>query len=410
MTHGVDPSQRRRTGALALSSGGARYRDERVLQARLFTSILGAALALGCSIYDDVPMTPEGGPTTGGRGGSTAGNGGLGGQSGTRAEAGATDVTGSGAGGTQSEGGTGGQGGSGGSGISDGAAGAGGGSSGASGSGGFGGSGGTQDEGGFSDGRGGGSSGGTDAGSSDGSSGGSSGGTDGGSSGGMDGGSAGGNVDAADAPWDGLRQDAADSDADACTPETDVAFCMRVAKNCGTVNGTNNCGAAVSVGCGSCVAPQTCGGAGQPNLCGSPTDVATGGTVSSSSPGVSPEDMTKAFDQNNSTKWFAGDAVSKGWIGYQFASGITRTVTSYSLTSANDMPTRDPADWQLLGSHDGVTWLTVDTRAGETFASRFQTKSYSCAMPMAYERYRLNVTANSGAPALQLAELRLLGY
>jgi peptidoglycan/xylan/chitin deacetylase (PgdA/CDA1 family) len=54
-----------------------------------------------------------------------------------------------------------------------------------------------------------------------------------------------------------------------CTPETDAAFCTRVAKNCGTVSGTDNCGSNRNVAsCGSCVDPQTCGGAGTPNVCG----------------------------------------------------------------------------------------------------------------------------------------------
>jgi len=138
--------------------------------------------------------------------------------------------------------------------------------------------------------------------------------------------------------------------------------------------------------------------------------VAKGGTVTASSPGVPPEDMTKAFDESSSTKWYAGDNVNKGWIGYQFATGVTRTVTSYAITSANDMPTRDPATWQLQASNDGQNWSVVDSRTGESFASRFQTKTYACPSPMAYGYYRLNVTANAGANALQLAELQLLGY
>jgi hypothetical protein len=155
---------------------------------------------------------------------------------------------------------------------------------------------------------------------------------------------------------------------------------------------------------------MTCGGAGQTNVCGSPTSVAKDGTVTASSPGISPEDMTKAFDENSATKWYAGDNVNKGWIAYQFASGVTRTVTSYSITSANDMPTRDPATWELQGSNDGQSWTVVDARTGETFASRFLTKTYLSLAPAPYGRYRLNVTANAGASALQLAELQLLGY
>jgi hypothetical protein len=54
-----------------------------------------------------------------------------------------------------------------------------------------------------------------------------------------------------------------------CTPETDAAFCARLAATCGTLSGTDNCGAPRTVtSCGSCTAPQTCGGGGTPNACG----------------------------------------------------------------------------------------------------------------------------------------------
>ncbi|HEY0712256.1 MAG TPA: polysaccharide deacetylase family protein [Polyangia bacterium] len=54
-----------------------------------------------------------------------------------------------------------------------------------------------------------------------------------------------------------------------CTPESNSAFCARLAKNCGSVSGTDNCGVARTVAsCGTCTAPQTCGGGGTPNVCG----------------------------------------------------------------------------------------------------------------------------------------------
>ena len=38
---------------------------------------------------------------------------------------------------------------------------------------------------------------------------------------------------------------------------------------------------------------------------------------------------------------------------------------------------RDPRDWTLQGSHDGTDWTTLDTRSGQDFAERFQTKEYA---------------------------------
>ena len=55
-----------------------------------------------------------------------------------------------------------------------------------------------------------------------------------------------------------------------CAPETNAAFCARLAKTCGAVTGMDNCGASRSVtSCGTCTAPATCGGGGTPNKCGS---------------------------------------------------------------------------------------------------------------------------------------------
>ena len=54
-----------------------------------------------------------------------------------------------------------------------------------------------------------------------------------------------------------------------CTPETNATFCSRLGKNCGTVSGADNCGAARTVSsCGTCTNPKSCGGGGTANVCG----------------------------------------------------------------------------------------------------------------------------------------------
>jgi hypothetical protein len=146
------------------------------------------------------------------------------------------------------------------------------------------------------------------------------------------------------------------------------------------------------------------------DVCDSPPNLAQGGIVTSSSPNLGPEDMTRAFDGRIATKWYTGNGVRTGWIAYQFAEGTSHTVTSYAITSANDFAVRDPMNWQLDGSNDGTNWTLVDARVGQVFTNRFQTNSYVCATSGAYQRYRLNVTANSGGTELQLAEIQLFGY
>jgi hypothetical protein len=150
------------------------------------------------------------------------------------------------------------------------------------------------------------------------------------------------------------------------------------------------------------------GCSGDGGVCPLP-NLARGGTVTSSNPYVPPEDMTKAFDGQVATKWYAGNGVRTGWIAYDFAGATSHTVTSYAITSANDFPPRDPMNWQLDGSNDGTNWTLVDARMAQVFADRFQPNHYTCATSGAYQRYRLNVTANNGGTDLQLAELQLFG-
>jgi len=129
------------------------------------------------------------------------------------------------------------------------------------------------------------------------------------------------------------------------------------------------------------------------------------------------EVATNAFDDNVSTKWldFATNYPStrSSWLQYQYANGTRRVVTNYTLTSANDAPERDPANWALLGSNDGgTTWVLLDGRTNQAFTSRYQTRSYTIASPAAYNTYRLRIdrVANpAAAVAVQLAEIELLG-
>lgn len=127
--------------------------------------------------------------------------------------------------------------------------------------------------------------------------------------------------------------------------------------------------------------------------------------ASASSDNPPAETATQAFDTLTGTKWFNAGAGPAGWLRYSFG-GPQLTVVRYDLTSANDVPGRDPRNWQFQGSQDGNSWTTLDTRSGETFPARYQTRSYSITNSTAYAWYRLNITANNGdASGLQLAEL-----
>ena len=108
-------------------------------------------------------------------------------------------------------------------------------------------------------------------------------------------------------------------------------------------------------------------------------------------------------DGSAETKWLV--FATTGWVELELAEPVA--VVHYALTSANDAAERDPRDWTLQGSNDGQTWTTLDTQTDQIFAERFQKREYRFANTTAYRHYRLNITRNSGANIVQLAEIEL---
>ena len=115
------------------------------------------------------------------------------------------------------------------------------------------------------------------------------------------------------------------------------------------------------------------------------------------------ETKENLIDVQSATKWLA--FTSTAWAEFDLDQPVK--VVTYALTSANDHAERDPKDWTLQGSTDGKQWRDLDSRKGETFEERFQTKSYEIADTTAYQHYRLDITANNGASdAIQLADVQ----
>ena len=117
------------------------------------------------------------------------------------------------------------------------------------------------------------------------------------------------------------------------------------------------------------------------------------------------ENSPKLIDNNVNTKFLLGGFTS-AWFQLEFA---TPQITgAYTITSANDAPNRDPKDWTLEGSNNGVDWTLLDTRTNQTFGSRFLTVKYTFADQQPYKFYRYYVTAIGSGDAWQQAEWRML--
>jgi len=132
-------------------------------------------------------------------------------------------------------------------------------------------------------------------------------------------------------------------------------------------------------------------------------NIATGGIASDNANNAG--NAKRAFDRNSATEWFAKGA--QGWLQYDL--GHTETVLRYSVISSNGADGRDPKDWELLGSSDGVSWQTLDAQSNQLSSRNYELKEYAVSRPGAYRYYRLNIKANNGdANATGIGEFGLL--
>ncbi|NKI68496.1 glycosyl hydrolase [Collimonas pratensis] len=149
----------------------------------------------------------------------------------------------------------------------------------------------------------------------------------------------------------------------------------------------------------------------QPLYVFSPSGHGMGALTSSSS-----QRIDSSVDGNANTKWCVfvnpGDIVQ-----WQIDLGAAQAISSYALTSANDVPARDPQAWTLAGSNDGVSWTQMDSQSSAPFASRGLQKTFALAGSTGYRYWRFNfdtskcpADAGSGDPKtghFQLAEIVL---
>jgi subtilisin-like proprotein convertase family protein len=104
-----------------------------------------------------------------------------------------------------------------------------------------------------------------------------------------------------------------------------------------------------------------------------------------------------AFEQDASAYWASND-VAPQWLQICPAQANSGTIAPlvvgiYSLTAGS---TGVPTAWQFQGSNDGLTWTTLDTRAGMNLHNKYEFK-YALSAPATYIYFRLLVTASTGS-------------
>lgn len=118
------------------------------------------------------------------------------------------------------------------------------------------------------------------------------------------------------------------------------------------------------------------------------------------------ESLEKLTDNATDTKYLLSNQ-SNLWVQYEAQKQYL--LNSYSISSADDDPTKDPRDWTLYGSDNGTTWVVIDTRQGQVFDQRKATISYQVDAENPYQYYKLQVTANNGSTGTQFSEWQLIG-
>lgn len=103
-----------------------------------------------------------------------------------------------------------------------------------------------------------------------------------------------------------------------------------------------------------------------------------------------------------------------GWVEANF--GNKRyTLTSFTASSANDVPGRDSNRWQILGSNDGVNYTPIFSynKPNSVWTQRLQTVQFFAGpdhtLPAAYSIFRYQTFGVVSEPMHQLAELEFFG-
>jgi len=129
-------------------------------------------------------------------------------------------------------------------------------------------------------------------------------------------------------------------------------------------------------------------------------------TFGSGSPGS--EEVQNSIDNTPFAKYLNFFGENSGFE-VTPSSGAT-ILTGLTLTSANDVPERDPTTYVLEGSKNGATYVTIATGLVPIFEDRFQTKSISFSNTEWYTSYRLTFpTLLGGETLFQIGEVELIG-
>ena len=136
------------------------------------------------------------------------------------------------------------------------------------------------------------------------------------------------------------------------------------------------------------------------------------------------ENSFNVFDNQvggGNMKWCCNDASPGNPVsgpGFQLDATLdagAHFLTSFTLTSSNDSPDRDPSNFQILGSNDGTNFTPIYTSTVTPFtATRDQTFRFDAGadfptQTVAYSTFRYSVTETVGGGEHALGEIEYFG-
>jgi|GEM_PF-2111506 len=148
------------------------------------------------------------------------------------------------------------------------------------------------------------------------------------------------------------------------------------------------------------------------------TDPVGSGRITAKGQKDASEGGAMAFDNDPNTKWmdYNYNYSAGAWIQFRFGDNARYAISTYTITSANDVPERDPKNWVLYGTNavnpGPNDYTELDRQSEVVFPDRHQKLSFSFNNTTEYSAYRLVITGNygNGTPtAIQLAEIEFFG-
>ncbi|MEM6717774.1 MAG: HYR domain-containing protein [Bacteroidota bacterium] len=119
------------------------------------------------------------------------------------------------------------------------------------------------------------------------------------------------------------------------------------------------------------------------------------------------EQVQNVIDQNSNTKYLDFNAFDG--IGFEVDMlGVSSTVVAMEIVTANDAPERDPTNYEIFGSTDGLNFTSITTGTIPCVTTRFFSRTFSFTNSASYTSYRLNFTGTCGSSSInQIADVQL---